>query len=564
MNIKSKLTGGLVFLFILILLFGILSIYYINRLSNDAHVILKNNHESLVYCNKLLRTLDQLKKDTSKKQVFDQYLLKQEQNITEAGEENSTLRLRKAFDLFLQQPADTGQLEEMRQAIYDIETLNQQAILRKNQVALDTAEDAKIWLSLIFTTLSLIALSFVVNFPDVISRPIRVLSEGIREIANKNYDKRIHLDRQDEFGALANTFNSMAEKLHEYENSNLARISFEKRRIETIINQMRDGIIGLDAGRNILFLNAIAEKMLGLKQADIVGRYASDIALTNDLLRNLLQPANGKELKIYTEGRENYYSKDMLEVKNGDELIGEVIVLRNITPFHELNEAKTNFLATVSHELKTPIAAIKMSAKLLQDARVGALNAEQEELVGNIKGDTDRLLNITSELLNLAQVETGKIQLRLQPQSLAPIVETALKAVRGLAQQKMVTMVYVPRITDTVLADGDKTTWVLINLLTNAIRFAPEGTAINIEEKSLSGQVQISIRDQGKGIEPEFQDKIFDRYFKVPGEEKSGTGLGLAISREFMEAQQGSIGLSSQPGKETVFFIRLPFSDHSK
>jgi PAS domain S-box-containing protein len=563
MNIKSKLTGGLVFLFVLILLFGILSIYYINRLSNDANVILKNNHESLVYCNQLLRTLDQLAADTSRKQLFDQYLLKQERNITEPGEERSTLRLRKAFDLYLERPDDSTQLEEMRQAIYDIETLNQQAILRKNQVALDTAEDAKIWLSLIFTTLALIALSFVVNFPDVISRPIRVLSEGIREIANKNYDKRIHLDRQDEFGALANTFNSMAEKLHEYENSNLARISFEKRRIETIINQMRDGIIGLDAGRNILFLNAIAEKMLGLKQADIIGRYAADIALANDLLRNLLQPSNGKELKIYTEGRENYYSKDMLEVKNGEELIGEVIVLRNVTPFHELNEAKTNFLATVSHELKTPIAAIKMSTKLLQDARVGALNPEQEELVGNIKGDTDRLLNITSELLNMAQVETGKIQLRLQSQALTPIVETALKAVRSLAQQKSLALVYVPQYAGKVLADGDKTTWVLINLLNNAIRFAPEGTAINIEEKVVAGQAQVSIRDLGKGIEPEFQDRIFDRYFKVPGEEKSGTGLGLAISREFMEAQQGNIGVVSTPGKETIFFIQLPLCEPS-
>jgi PAS domain S-box-containing protein len=506
----------------------------------------------------MLRALTRLGKDSSQTKMFDQYLMKQEQNITEKGEEQSTLRLRQAFDLFLEQPADAARIEPIRAAIYEIETLNQNAILRKNKIAMDTAEGAKIWLSLIFTTLALIALSFVVNFPDVISKPIRVLSEGIREIANKNYDKRIQLQRKDEFGMLADTFNSMAEKLHEYEHSNLARISFEKKRIETIINQMRDGIIGLDADRNILFLNAIAEKMLGLKQAEIIGRYAADIALTNDLLRNLLQADHSKELKIYTEGRENYYSKDMLEVRNGEELIGEVIVLRNITPFHELNEAKTNFLATVSHELKTPIAGIKMSTKLLQDSRIGSLNPEQEELLGNIKGDADRLLNITSELLNLAQVETGKIQLRLQEQPVAPIVETALKAVRSLAQQQSIDLVYTPQFNGRILADGDKTTWVLINLLNNAIRFAPPQTAINIEEKSIGDQVQISIRDLGKGIAPAFQEKIFDRYFKVPGEEKSGTGLGLAISREFMEAQQGSIGVVSTPGKETIFFIRLP------
>ncbi len=297
-------------------------------------------------------------------------------------------------------------------------------------MAQTTAENAKELLTIVFTILTLVAFTFIFNLPGIISDPIRSLSEGIQEIADKNYKKRIYLRQEDEFGDLANAFNIMAGKLDEYESSNLAKIKFEKSRIETIINQMRDGIIGLDEKRNILFLNAVAEKLLGLSEAAISGKYAPDIALTNDLVRTLLQEdAEKKDLKIYADNKESYFSKDVLNVIDNEAVIGQVIVLRNITPFHELDEAKTNFIATVSHELKTPISSIKMSARLLTDARVGELNTEQQELIRSITDDAGRLLKITGELLNMSQVETGNIQLKLQPADPGTIVEQAIGAV---------------------------------------------------------------------------------------------------------------------------------------
>src|SRR5439155_27250880 len=131
------------------------------------------------------------------------------------------------------------------------------------------------------------------------------------------------------------------------------------------------------------------------------------VAINNDLMRKLLQQESGDELKIYADNKESYFNKDMLNVTNNGAVIGQVIVLRNITPFHELNEAKTNFIATVSHELKTPISSIKMSTRLLSDERTGLLAEDQKQLVNSIGDDADRLLKITSELINLAQVETG-------------------------------------------------------------------------------------------------------------------------------------------------------------
>jgi PAS domain S-box-containing protein len=430
------------------------------------------------------------------------------------------------------------------------------AILRKNAIAQNTAETAKLWLTIIFTILTLVAFTFIFNLPGIISNPIRTLSEGIAEIANKNYNKRIYLKQNDEFGDLASSFNIMATKLDEYENSNLSQIKFEKSRIETIINQMRDGIIGLDNKKNILFLNAVAEKLLGLKEADIIGKYSPDVALKNDLMRKLLQNNEEKqELKIFADNRESYFNKDVLNVTNNEKVIGEVIVLRNITPFHELNEAKTNFIATVSHELKTPISAIKMSAQLLTDERVGSLDKEQMDLINSIREDADRLLKITGELLNMAQVETGNIQLKLQPASPAAIVEQAILAVQFQAQQKNITIrTNIAASLPAIQVDAEKTTWVLINFLTNAIKFSRLQTVIEVSAYPKDHAVEFSVLDHGGGIDEKYLPRIFDRYFKVPGAlERSGTGLGLAISKEFIEAQGGAIWVKSQLGEGSKF-----------
>src|SRR5450432_368048 len=473
MKLKTKLSISLVFLFIVILLFGIVGMLSINQLGKDTELVLKNNHESLMYCNQMLRSLEVIKIRKDAVQLFDDNLKKQENNITEEGEQDATKELRRNFNELKINPADSTNYPEIRQSLIQIQDLNELAILRKNASVQSTADNARFWLTITFTILTLISFTFIFNLPGILSDPIKSLAEGIKEIAAKNYSKRIYLKQEDEFGDLAASFNSMAEKLDEYENSNLAQMQFEKSRIETIINQMRDGIVGLDADGNILFLNAVAQNLLGLKQADIAGRYAPDIALKNDLMRTLLlHEGEKKELKIYADNRESYFNKDILDVTSNDAVIGKVIVLRNITPFHELNEAKTNFIATVSHELKTPISAIKMSAQLLTDSRVGNLNAEQQELTKSINDDAERLLKITGELLNMSQVETGNIQLKLLATRPADIIDQAVQAVNVQAQQKNITIeLKLQEQLPLVQADEEKSAWVLINFLTNAIKY---------------------------------------------------------------------------------------------
>ncbi len=558
MKLKTKLSLGLSFLFAVILVFGILGIFSINRLSNDAEKVLKNNHESLVYSNNMLKALEKISSSEKAKKDFEDNLKKQEANITEPGELEATREVRANFTELLAAPADSSNYPQIRMGLQIINDLNQNAILKKNNIVQRTANDAKLWLTIIFTVLFLVTLTFIFNFPAILSNPITKLTEGIVEIAGKNYSKRIYLKQKDEFGELANAFNSMAEKLNEYESSNLAQLRFEKSRIEIIINQMKDGIIGFDGKKKILFLNAVAEKLLGVKEADVLGKYSADVAVHNDLMRTLLQDAEKKELKIYADNKESYFSKDVLNVMNNEEVIGQVIVLKNITPFHELNEAKTNFIATVSHELKTPISSIKMSAQLLSDNRVGNLNQEQTELIKSISDDSERLLKITGELLNMSQVETGNIQLKLQPVRAADIVQQAVEAVQFKAQQKLVVLkISIDDKLPMVNADQEKTAWVLINFLTNALKYSPENGTVEINATRKSNAVEFTVKDSGKGIEEKYLPKIFDRYFKVPGSSKTGTGLGLAISKEFIEAQGGSISVQSEIGTGSSFSFIL-------
>jgi signal transduction histidine kinase len=201
-----------------------------------------------------------------------------------------------------------------------------------------------------------------------------------------------------------------------------------------------------------------------------------------------------------------------------------------------------------------------MSAQLLTDNRVGGLNPEQQELTKSILDDANRLLNITSELLNMSQVETGNIQLKLQSTTPSAIIEQALQAVQFQAQQKSIDLhSQLPARLPAVQADAEKTSWVLINFLTNAIRYSPESTTIDINVYNKEGKIFFTVTDHGKGIDEKYLPRLFDRYYKVPGtHERNGTGLGLAISKEFIEAQGGQIWVQSQVGEGSLFGFALP------
>jgi len=560
-KLKTKVALGGIFLFALLILVGALSFYYFNRITEETKGIVKDNYETLNYSRDMLKEMDSLSSSDSLAAVttFEKNLRAQEKNITEPGEKELTDSLRKNFDALKQNRSADSLRSLIRKNISDIMQLNLQAINKKNVAAKDSAEKAKTIITLIVSICILVGFTFVFNFPSLVASPIAKLTEGIKAIANKNYKERIHLNRKDEFGQLADAFNSMAEKLDQFEHSNLARILLEKKRAETVINSLKDASIGIDSKGEILFANERALQLLNLKELEIVGQLQEDVQKKNDLFRFLAKEQNSIPFKIVVDGKENYFTKEIVDIKQGDVNAGSVIVLKNITSFKELDVAKTNFIATVSHELKTPLASSDFSLKLMADERVGKLSDEQKELVNNLKQDNQRMLQILSELLNMAQVETGKIQLNISEVNPVTIAENALSAVVSAAKEKDISF---QRNYDenhaTVKADAEKTGWVLNNFLTNAIKHSFENGAIVVNVRKVEGTIEFSITDHGPGIPSEYLSRVFERFFKVPGSKAGGTGLGLAISKEFIEAEGGKIWVRSEIGSGSTFGFNLP------
>lgn len=571
MKIKTKLTLGVSLLFIFIILLAALGATYINALNKDTQNILVANYNTLDYSREMLMALDNDIASENSIKKFSDNLQKQQNNITEVGEKELTENLAQDFEKLKSIPNDSTIHISIRKDLTDIMLLNMQAIQRKSDIAKKTANDATWWISIAGATCFIIAFILVVNLPGSIANPIKELTESIKQIAEKNYEQRVHIESHDEFGELASSFNTMAQKLEEYNNSNLSKIMFEKKRVETLINNMHDPVIGLDEKMTILFVNDIALKIIGIKAEDLIGKFGQDIAVTNDLMRSLMQelmiskdgPRDKNPIKIYADNKESYFEKEIIPIsiiptgEKDSKHIGHFIVLKNITSFKELDFAKTNFIATISHELKTPISTIKASLQLLENKGTGSLNEEQKELIGSIKDDSNRLLKITSELLNLSQVETGNIQLSIQQSDPSKILQYAIEAVKVQADQKGIKLeIKTEQNLPSVKSDPEKTAWVLINFLTNAIRYSPEKSPIVIEVKKDTDRVVFSVKDFGQGIEAKYKDKIFTRYFQIPGS-KSGTGLGLSISKEFIEAQGGEIWVNSEIGEGSTFNFTL-------
>ncbi|TPG38077.1 ATP-binding protein [Flavobacterium pectinovorum] len=571
MRIKTKLNLGVGLLFLLIIILTLVSAFYIFSIKKDTENILKANYNTLEYSRNMLLSLDEITINRDNAIItFKENLQKQTQNVTEAGEKKGTDNLKRNFVLLEKNSSDETLKMQIRQDIFEIMKLNMNAIKQKSDIAKHTAETANLWIAIVGTLCFLIAFNLLINLPNNIANPIKELTQSIKEIANKNYSERVHFTNHNEYGDLAKSFNTMAQKLEEYNSSNLYKLFFEKKRLETLINNMHDPIIGLDNKGIVLFVNDEALKIIGMKSEDVIGKSASTLALSNDLIRSLIlkelatDSQKKQPLKIFAHGKESYFDKETINITitpTGEEReinIGDVIILRNITLFKELDFAKTNFIATVSHELKTPIASIKLSLQLLQNNKTGDMNDDQKQLVESIKDDSQRLLKITGELLNLSQLETGNIQLNIEKSDPYAIANYATEAVKVQADQKQIKLIIdANENLQDVKADSEKTGWVLINYLSNAITYSSEKSTIIVRLKQENNQIVFQVIDTGKGIDAHYKDKVFDKYFQIPGSQKSGTGLGLAISKEFIEAQNGSIGVESNLGLGSTFWFSL-------
>ena len=461
----------------------------------------------------------------------------------------------------------------LRDQLDQMLSMNMDAMISKSDRAQQIAQQTRIYTLIALTVALLLTLGFLLTVPAAITKPINRLIDSIQAVSTKDFGHQLPVRGRDEFSRVAKVYNSMIKKLKEYEFSNLNVLMTEKKRMELILQNLDEGILVLNQNLLVIEANPVACLLLGMERKDLVGRQSQELENKNDLYRELVKDimigsTNDDHILTVTEGNEEaYYHKNILEIvaynelKEQSELTGYVISLRNVSEFKRLDQAKSNFLATVSHELKTPLASIGYSLKLLQDERIGETNQEQRNIIQTLKQETTRLQKMVGELIDVSRLESGNIQLNAQQANVANIIHYAEEVISlQLLPKHLRLQVNIENQLTDVMADVEKTTWVLINLLSNAVRYSPEGDVITISTEDREREVLIKVHDNGPGIDPSHHDKIFQKFVQIPGKEqyKGGSGLGLSISQEFIQSQGGNIWVESELGAGSTFVVSLP------
>ncbi len=405
-----------------------------------------------------------------------------------------------------------------------------------------------------------------------ITRPIRELLVGVKNITSGNFRQRIDLPFGGEFGELIVSFNEMAERLAHYEEQNIEELTAQKAKLDTLMSTIADGAILLDRELKIVLVNPTAEKIFGWSGQDVLGQVVFNV-LPEPVAEKLIQPleeltqsgeANGEPTEFCINLQSPYKCtvKVLLttvfdQVRN--QLQGIAITVQDVTREMELNEAKSHFISNVSHELRTPLFNIKSFIETLYEYG-HSLNEEQKrDFLETANRETDRLTRLVNDVLDISRLESGK-PYPLTPTSLSAVIEQTLRAHRLTAKDKEIHLAAVvePDLPD-VLGHYDLLLQVLANLIGNALKFTPAGGYVILWAYPWEGRVRVEVSDTGIGIPPEHQEAIFGRFFRVENRVHTleGTGLGLSIVQNILQKHHTDIHLISEVGIGSSFWFDL-------
>ena len=279
-------------------------------------------------------------------------------------------------------------------------------------------------------------------------------------------------------------------------------------------------------------------------------------------------PANfGSAICVRPGDKETFFLPRIIGIR-GDHgtVFGAAVILQNVTRLRLLDQVKSNLVATVSHELKTPLTSVRMALHLLLEENIGALNAKQTELLVAAREDSERLLTMINDLLDLARLESGETRMQIESKSPRDLVLAAVEEARDFAESLGVRLV--AEADDTLPSSGveeRQIAHVFSNLITNAAKHSPRGETVQVRAAAHDGGVRFSVADRGAGIPEQYQARVFDKFFRVPGgADRDGAGLGLSIAREIVNAHHGSIGVKSSPGEGSEFYFILPEFQHTQ
>lgn len=619
MTLRGKLLLAQAPLLVALLFLSVLSLVTVSSIGGSAQSILRENYRSVLSAQRMKESVERMdsgvlfllagQREKGLAQIranrprFEAELTIEEGNITEPGERESVRRLRQLWGEYqasverqiqtLEAPeaADSSALRQryfsvlepefrrVKDTADEILGMNQDAMVRKSERTHRTAQrlnQAATAAALAAFVLGILASSFLTAR---LLRPLSRLSEAAHAIGEGDLDTRAEVKGRDELAQLATDFNIMADHIRRYRTSSLGELLQAQHAAQSAIDSIPDPVVIFDAAGGILNVNQPAEALLG---AELAHGATEPLGGVEPAVREVLYRMRSHVLA----GRGAYAPKDFgeavaVKAPEGERWLlpratpvyaeqggvqGATVILQDVTRLRRFDELKNDLVATVAHEFRTPLTSLRMAVHLCLEGVVGPVTDKQAELLHAAREDCERLQAIIDDLLDLARLQAGRIEMRKQLISVANLVEGAVAEQRAAAQAQGVSLKaeLATLAPEKIQADPERLALVFSNLISNAIRHTPAGGTVTVrvrEEQSrtrLGAAARFEVEDTGHGISPEFQREIFGKFFRVPGAAHGSAGLGLSIAKEIVEAHGGEIDVESAPGRGSLFYFTLP------
>ncbi|MDD5130744.1 MAG: ATP-binding protein [Candidatus Omnitrophica bacterium] len=409
----------------------------------------------------------------------------------------------------------------------------------------------------------LFSLGLTVFVSVFISRPLTEMSLIAKAMAQGDFSKKAYTRSQDEIGDLARALNTMSEDIR----GKIESINSGKTKLDLVLSSMFEGVIVTDAHENIIIMNPSLRKLF-LIDMDPEGKRPLEV-IRNNAVDDMIGKIVKEKQQLATEEivinipEERILKVNGVPIMSNNRLEGVILVFHDITELRHLEKIRQDFVANVSHELRTPVSSIKGYAETLLD---GALEdkVNAKEFVNIIYQDSNRLVSLINDLLDLSKIESGKLKMSFASLDPVLLIKKGVTVINNQAQAKSISLeVNISQDLPKIKADETRFAQVMINLLDNAIKYSSEGAAVIISAKAADGVLQIDISDSGMGISEEDIPRIFERFYRVDkarSRELGGTGLGLSIVKHIVSAHGGQVWVKSELGRGSTFSFTIPLA----
>jgi PAS domain S-box-containing protein len=605
LSLRRRILLTLVPLLALIVVVGGAGVVLLHRLGGQADQILKENYASvraMFWLNEALERIDSAfqfalsgREEDARRQYadnwprFDEQMVVEQNNVTLPGEQDLVDRLtalareyRRRGDEFFATPASDRKrdyfgaavgpglldlFKRIKEVSGDILRINQENMEEASGDARNTARTSLIGFTAGVVVAGLLAALAGWQLLRAVLRPIQELTDAATAIGAGQIHRTVPQLGGDELGRLAAAFNTMSEHLLYYRRSSADRLLRAQRTGQATIDSFPDPILVVDPDGRVELANPAARQVLGVTSDGETAwqppeplRESLTAALRDQ--RPVVAEKFDQAVFFHLGGEDHAYLPQVRPIRDPyGGTLGAAVVLTDVTRFRLLDEVKSNLVAAVSHELKTPLATLRLALHLLLEEKVGPLEPKQVELLADARDNSERLLRTIEQLLALARLEQGHKALDVRPMAPADLLQAAADEAGPRAEAKHLRLtVEAASDLSPVAADPIRLGAALDNLVDNAVAFTPPGGAVTLSAANDGvGRVRLTVADTGVGIQAEHLPHLFEKFYRVPGGDRPGsTGLGLAIVREVVQSHGGEVSVESEPGRGTMFHITLP------